>query len=484
MASAGENARDVGGAIRACQEANVFKGLPPTWKVEVAKALAAAGVNARQVGGAIRACQAANLFEGFAPAEKVAVVQILANTGENAWHVGDAIRDCQAAELFKGFAPVEKVAVVQALAAAGNVWQVRAAIRACQANNVFTEMAPAVKIAVIQTLARMREDNQTRRTAAAIIDLLHREVGFLQLLEDAQVRAIQRVAMREQQPANFNPRQSTHTASVDASSSASALALQAKYQEYLPKNLIEIFGAMGAAIKSHGEDTLERKAALSCLEGKLQTLYFTDPSSQVTLQQLVNFIWMGINDPSERKGERDDAIAGLVKALYEVQRGGNLDETGVDDGKPDALICPAGTFNKLVEGMAGRLNSVNLEFVTAETIRMKFLACAHKIAVAHLSELSADSRQAWREECPEGDLGDKIWDAISRDVATPLYAEFGSFIEKAPDLGKTLEDNLSAGALLTLTPKELAKLKDLDDVAVDGEPSPNPSATRMDPKSG
>ena len=63
--------------------------------------------------------------------------------------------------------------------------------------------------------------------------------------------------------------------------------------------------------------------------------------------ELLALSWLAVNDNGVRTGSFDDAKNQFIEGLYEIQRGYNLSEAGVDLHGSDVFICSGGTFNKV-----------------------------------------------------------------------------------------------------------------------------------------
>ena len=59
-----------------------------------------------------------------------------------------------------------------------------------------------------------------------------------------------------------------------------------------------------------------------------------------------------------------DAQEGLLDALYENQRGYNLNAQGTDNNQADAVVCTGGQFNKFIEKLVGRHPDAEMVYIT------------------------------------------------------------------------------------------------------------------------
>ena len=254
---------------------------------------------------------------------------------------------------------------------------------------------------------------------ARLIDYIHREL--LDVMEEAQARR-ERV---------FNAAQSTHTESVHETVSASALSLMKTYGALIrsESSLNAQIAALSQWIRAIKQPSLKEAAAIRCLERiTARNYFFTDHTSQVSTKQLLALGWLAIHDDKKRQGTLVDAKVLLIAGLYEIQRGYNLSETGVDaQQEMDRLICIAGTFNKLMEKLSGVHPDVEVKYITPEGAALKFPILVREVALDYLAkQVTAEESAALLARIVGDDEGlDVIWDKISDKVREQLFDEFG-----------------------------------------------------------
>jgi len=229
-----------------------------------------------------------------------------------------------------------------------------------------------------------------------------------------------------QQP--FNQAQSTHTASVHASVSKSAGNLMTAYGDKiqggdLDKAINEI-----KVYVNQLDDSPKHQAAKRAIERLTQPHYTFTDTSRVSTRQLLALAWLAIHDNSKRLGTLEDALNLFVEGLYEIQRGYNLNEAGVDNMSPnDQFICSGGTFNKIVEKLVGIHPDVDVKFITKEGAATKFISLAEHHTLACLKELASrnphDASELINALKEAGNLV-PIWDLIKERVKTELWDEF------------------------------------------------------------
>ena len=228
--------------------------------------------------------------------------------------------------------------------------------------------------------------------------------------------------------AAFNPVQSTHTASVHRSTSESALRLMKSYEDdlNLDTKIEDIKADMMGLDHSFKNQAAQR--CIARITGADDT--FTD-SSGVSTRQLLAWAYTAIHDGAKRQGTLEDAKALFVDGLYEIQRGYNLNEQGIDNQSPfDRPICAAGTFNKLMEKLNGIHPDVEVYFITHEGAYIKFSTVVAAHALNYLNRLvnpetATDylSIKARLDSMKDNGLAD-IWDEIKSAVEETLWDEF------------------------------------------------------------
>ncbi|MCD6047921.1 MAG: uncharacterized protein K0S08_1568 [Gammaproteobacteria bacterium] len=226
----------------------------------------------------------------------------------------------------------------------------------------------------------------------------------------------------------LNDRQSTHTASVHRSVSESAKKLSNRYQSKKPE---EIIPEIKTYINSLPKDSLKNQAAKNCIERITAPGYnFIDPVSQVSIKQLLAFAYLATEDQENCTAAAEDAKALFIEGLYEIQRGYNLSETGVDQGSiTDRPICLAGTFNKIIEKLQSIHPDCQVSFITKKTLSLKLPIVVREEAMHYLS---AKADKALTAEV-QADGIEVIWDKIKEKVSARIFEEFGSLFQNQID---------------------------------------------------
>ena len=250
------------------------------------------------------------------------------------------------------------------------------------------------------------------------------------------------LAVEEEPPlAVLNGVDSTHTASVHKTSSESALRLQLRYGHFEPeeqRRLIE--QATLWMIGAYGENEKIPVALRAIIRiSDLDYTYF-DPTSNISLHTLIALVWRAMHDDVKRSGTLADAKQLWLDALYEIQRGGNLSEDGIDDQYAEELfICPAGAFNKFIEKLQGIHADCQIQFITNLTASYKLPCVVYDVAAPCLRALA-------RPLSAMGALGftqlissleqegvSVLWGFIKNAVSALMFAEFHSLYRDQQD---------------------------------------------------
>ena len=241
--------------------------------------------------------------------------------------------------------------------------------------------------------------------------------------------------------ANINDGQSTHNASVHQAVSESATRLDNRYRLVIDGEGLENFISMVQSyVDSLSDDSQKNKAAKRCVLRITAPNYtFTDPGSQITTRKLLALTFLAICDAGNRVGTLEEARTQFVEGLYEIQRGYNLSDTGVDQGGQDRSICSAGTFNKLIEKLQGIHPDCQIRFITRETASLKLPIVVREEAMRYMSSLAspstAEELRAFTRLISQvkEDGVEVIWDQIKGNVADRMFDEFGSLYRDRAD---------------------------------------------------
>lgn len=259
---------------------------------------------------------------------------------------------------------------------------------------------------------------------------------------------------RENQPGQgrrgeLNNSQSTHTASIHASASASATKLKQQYKHLLPNidqtipSILKWANALNSADKKNNVV----KRAIKRLTHPTYT--HTDPASGVSTLELIALFWFAILDMAKQeKIEMKDGIQRFRDGLYECQREYNLNETGEDlfPQDKDQPACTAGTFNKLLEKLQGIHPAVKLEFISPILASTKLKIVAMEEALSYLNNAShpktAEQYQLSVQifANTENDGMSYLWRIIKPAVEKRIRDEFGSLYKNKQTAFRELID--------------------------------------------
>ncbi|MDG2348112.1 MAG: hypothetical protein P8L77_01440, partial [Gammaproteobacteria bacterium] len=225
----------------------------------------------------------------------------------------------------------------------------------------------------IITLDQLRACNQTT------IDSLDNQTIYNDLLDkritwDEVLPRHMELAPQNEIRYTINRLQSTHTASVHESISESAQKLSEQFNKQT--NVTQAINNLKVQItKFHPNKHIsdhQKQAALRSFE---RSIKITDRVSGVSYNQLIALTFVAAKNAGYRNHTFNDYLEAIILALYEVQRGYNLNAAGIDDmNKDDMPICESGSFNKIVEKMVGILPDCQITNINSEVIYLKLFS--------------------------------------------------------------------------------------------------------------
>ncbi len=235
----------------------------------------------------------------------------------------------------------------------------------------------------------------------------------------------------------INYSQSAHNAGVHQSASASATRLLQRYGSRIAGSGLEQTLTSLEQRLSALDDSRVNKAAKDCLERLVRLgnngLGYTEQPSGVTNVQLLALAYLAVLDETVRPPtvSAEEAFAELVQTLYEIQRGGNLDDADQDNGLEDGAICAQGTFNKLVQGLAGIHPDCTICFITSTTAAMKLPTVVREAAMDYVAQRANPRSEAEFTaftrliEAIKRDGLEVVYSEIKDDITTRMLDEFG-----------------------------------------------------------
>jgi hypothetical protein len=243
-------------------------------------------------------------------------------------------------------------------------------------------------------------------------------------------------------PLRVNDSQSTHYASVHQTVSESAIRLFSHYGSKIHGSHLSTVISRVQFYVGSLSDGYQKNIATKCFSRITAPDYtFTDPCSNITTTQLLALTFLAISDNDIRDGSLEDARAQFIEGLYEIQRGYNLSDMGVDEkpGERDQVICYPGTFNKLIEKLQGIHPDCQIRFITANTASLKLRIVAKEEAMRYMKSLAnpntAEDLRAFTRLISQVKKNgvEVIWDQIEGNVADRMFDEFGSLYRDRAD---------------------------------------------------
>jgi hypothetical protein len=162
-------------------------------------------------------------------------------------------------------------------------------------------------------------------------------------------------------------------------------------------------------------------------------------------------------------GYKESLIPLKAPTPYQVQRGYNLSEDGIDDAETDSRICISGAFNKAVEALQwietrDFINIINIKLVE---YRLQVVVKEHLVAYLKPQDtVCVDGEKMPLQQYLKSisaEMGKEVWEVIKGLVSQTLWGEFGTLFKSMDDL-KFLE-LIAVGEYVTLTMDELIKYK-------------------------
>ncbi|TNF65702.1 MAG: hypothetical protein EP298_11215 [Gammaproteobacteria bacterium] len=237
----------------------------------------------------------------------------------------------------------------------------------------------------------------------------------------------------------LNHNQSTHTASVHKSASESALRLQEHYQDKLSNTSIAAICSQLLTL----EESETRQAAFRCLNYFEKNKFYAsaiDPLSGIGLRELLKLSFLSIYDDSRRVATKESVLEAFADGLYEIMRGGNLNnDKGVDDKKEDDPICFGGAFNKIIEKQVSLhedyeqvyLNrasaSLYLPTLVKNELKKYLLNQLDMLKQNNQSTVALGSEVAFM--LSESIINDRIWSEIRQVVSSQFFDRYGCLFD-------------------------------------------------------
>ncbi|WP_218813367.1 hypothetical protein [Rickettsiella endosymbiont of Dermanyssus gallinae] len=261
----------------------------------------------------------------------------------------------------------------------------------------------------------------------------------------------------------INSAQNTHIPSVRQSVIEAIKKLQARYQGTLNEtNSIDQLEAMLIKLKPNAfylAPSIIRGAKQS-INSLTRIAYEIESGSGLTVNYITALVWTAINDND--KGvllvEKEEALKRLVYNLFEIQRGGNLDEQGNDNGEVESPICFRGTINKLVDTLHIIHSDVQIIYASKESALLKFPALLREYAINFIKNSTKKTilfEQMKRNK--EGDgypIPGSVLTGIKEEVEKNFKDEFKAYLSN-----QDLDEIFSSYGCVNLTENNFNAIK-------------------------
>ena len=215
----------------------------------------------------------------------------------------------------------------------------------------------------------------------------------------------------------INYDQSTHNQHVHKTVSDSAARLLARYFGLIDRDGYPFYMKQiqdWGRSEPHAQDLYTR-----CLS-RILTISYVDKQSNIPLISLFVLVWIAIQDDDCRVGPLTDALGLLKEALYEIQRGYNINPLGVDNARADSPICAGGTFNKLMEKFTSVHPDIQVCFMSPATASLKLKHVVQEEVVKYC--INSQSREL-ADAVQENGVSE-IWAPIRDIISEKIYDEF------------------------------------------------------------
>jgi hypothetical protein len=256
-----------------------------------------------------------------------------------------------------------------------------------------------------------------------------------------------------QRPILINKPQSTHTASVHQSVSESATRFQRAYEDQVKSDqaiasikksimtfLLNRLHSITEINQQSKLSDLKIRAAIDTVERLFNSAY-REPIHQVAIRDMLFYFWIGMHDDAYcRVNSQTDREEIFINILYEIRRGYNIDLHGNDDGRSSKKICPAGAFNKLLEGlqlMQHDLAEVILINRETASLKLRALTECELVKVVHkkIVELPIEASTILLDKLfSDYQISDEIWDELEPSIISAFTEEYQTLFVSSESL--------------------------------------------------
>ena len=207
----------------------------------------------------------------------------------------------------------------------------------------------------------------------------------------------------------------------------------------------EAIARLASLIQIDKKKKEKHAVAIRCLQRLARNDEYTDSVSGVTIKRLLALVDRMLLDDAMLLCDQSTAVSHLIEALYEIQRGYNLSEEGIDDEQLEDLpICPAGAMNKLIERFSGVHPYCEIRFVTPQTASRKLQSLVREVVVNHFvdaldagsQELSLNHFCGFMLSCFQSDVS-VLWSRIYGTVNHFMQLEFYNYLKLSEEFINT-----------------------------------------------
>lgn len=234
-----------------------------------------------------------------------------------------------------------------------------------------------------------------------------------------------------------NPAQSTHEDTIHETVAQAAIDLKSHYSQH---DLTRALKELEIWLQDLDHTDTKVSAALDAFAW-LNELSYVEPISKVSFKEALALTWIGLNDVAQIIRSAPQAATDnneltsimnarrdlLVQHLYEIERGGNLDENGRDNNRPASRICTGGAFNKLIHTLHGH-EKVFIIIVNNETILRKAEAlCKDRFFALPLIR-QQELAKSWTMQ---NGFPPHLWNEVRESVVTDLKGAYNHLVTNA-----------------------------------------------------
>ncbi|MCS5709874.1 ankyrin repeat domain-containing protein [Candidatus Berkiella aquae] len=234
-----------------------------------------------------------------------------------------------------------------------------------------------------------------------------------------------------------NPAQSTHEDTIHETVAQAAINLKSHYSQH---NLTRALRELETWLQDLDHTDTKVSAALDAFAW-LNELSYVEPISKVSFNEALALTWIGLNDVAQiirsapHAASDDNELDSLINArrkllvqhLYEIERGGNLDEDGRDNNRLASRICTGGAFNKLIHTLHGH-EKVFIIIVNNETILRKAEALCKERFFALPLIRQQELAKLWTMQ---NGFPSHLWNEVRESVVTDLKDAYNHLVSNA-----------------------------------------------------